>query len=153
MFFSFNGVFPRASIRTASGSLNGAEQRCVLIGRGGNRAFTGGRDWEESEYCVDAQTGLLTTYSLVPGLYVHYEYAPAIQFHGKSIPSGFTISENGKIVADAKTVSVIDPPAATDALFGTAGLTLLGVGRAMNPGFTIVSPSPRAGAAFPQFEC
>ena len=73
IFFRYPIVGPQASVRTATGSLNGAEQHCVLIVIGaGNRTFTGARNWEESEYCMDAQTGLLTTYSPVPGLFVRY---------------------------------------------------------------------------------
>jgi hypothetical protein len=134
-----------ASIRTASGLLNGAEQRCVLlvIGAGG-RSFTGVRNWEESEYCIDAQTGLLTTYSPVPGLFVRYDYSQAIHFHDKLIANAFTIWEAGQKVAEATTVSVSDPPAATDPIFSPTGLLPLGAGREMNPGrnMPIVMPVP-----------
>ena len=105
-------------MRTATGSLNGAEQRCVLIAFGaGDRSFTGGRNWEESEYCVDSQSGLLTVYSPVPGLYVRYDYSSGIRFHDKFIPTGFTISEAGQTVVEARTLSVTDPPASTDPIF------------------------------------
>jgi hypothetical protein len=104
-----------ASVRTATGLLAGAEQRCVLLVIGaGSRSFTGTRNWEESEYCVDARTGLLTTYSPVPGLFVHYDYSQAIHFHDKLLANGFTIWEAGQKVAEATTVSVNDPPAVTD---------------------------------------
>ena len=120
----------------ATGVLNGAEQKCVLLVTGaGNRTFTGGRNWEEAEYCVDAQSELLTQYSPLPGLYVRYDYSGGIKFHNKSIANAFTISENGQTVLDAKTVSVADPPPTTDPMFSTAGLSPIGVGRAMNPGF------------------
>ncbi len=145
IFFQFPVVGPQASIRTATGLLNGVQQHCVLIVIGaGNRSFTGARNWEESEYCVDAGTGLLTTYSSVPGLFVHYDYSPAIRFHNKLIPTGFTISEGGRVVAEARTVGVSDPPASTDAILNPAGLVALGAGRAMNPGFNlpIVMPAP-----------
>ena len=136
IFFAFPNVGPQASVRTATGELNGAEQQCLLLVIGaGNRTFSGGRNWEEAEYCVDAQSGLLTQYSPVPGLYIRYDYSAGIKFHSKSIANAFTISENGQMVLDAKTVSVADPPPATDAMFTTAGLSPLGVGRAMNPGF------------------
>jgi hypothetical protein len=136
IFFQYPMVGPQASVRTATGFLNGAEQRCVLIVMGaGNRSFTGARNWEESEYCADARTGLLTTYSPVPGLFVHYDYSPVIRFHNKSIPTGFTIWEAGQMVAEARTISVTDPPPNTDPLFNPAGLMALGAGRAMNPGF------------------
>jgi len=136
IFFAIPKVGPQASVRTAMGELNGAEEQCVLLVIGaGNRTFTGGRNWEEAEYCVDAQSGLLTQYSPVPGLYIRYDYSAGIKFHNKSIANAFTISESGQTVLDAKTVGVADPPPATDPMFSTAGLSPLGVGRAMNPGF------------------
>ena len=134
-----------ASVRTATGLLTGAEQRCVLLVIGaGSRSFTGARNWEESEYCIDAQTGLLTTYSPVPGLFVHYDYSQAIHFHDKLIANAFTIWQAGRKVAEATTVSVSDPPAVTDPIFSPTGLLPLGAGRAMNPGMNmpIVTPVP-----------
>jgi hypothetical protein len=141
MFFIFPMVGPQASVRTASGSLNGAPQNCVLVVIGaGSRAFTGGRNWEESEYCVDAQTGLLSQYSPAPGLFVRYDYSSAIRFHNKFIPTSFTISENGQTVAEARTLSVSDPPPAADPMFTPTGLMPLGSGRAMNPGTNFAIP-------------
>jgi hypothetical protein len=150
IFFTYPAVGPQASVRTATGSLNGAEQRCLLIVIGaGNRSFAGGRNWEESEYCVDAQSGLLTTYSPVPGLFVRYDYSSAIRFHNKSIPTAFLISEGGRTVAEARTISVTDPPASTDAMFSPGGLKALGAGRAMNPGFNMPIVMPVPGRPFP----
>jgi hypothetical protein len=150
IFFNYPMVGPQASVRTATGSWNGAEQRCLLIVIGaGNRSFAGGRNWEESEYCVDAQSELLTTYSPVPGLFVRYDYSSAIRFHDKSIPTGFIISEGGRTVAEARTISVTDPPAHTDAMFSPAGLKALGAGRAMNPGFNMPIVMPAPGRPFP----
>jgi hypothetical protein len=120
----------------------------VVIGAG-NRSFTGGRNWEESEYCVDARTGLLTEYSPAPGLFVRYDYSSAIRFHDKFIPTGFTISEAGQAVVDAVTNGVTDPPASTDAMFNSAGLQALGAGRAMNPGFNLPVIAPVPGGPFP----
>jgi hypothetical protein len=150
IFFVFPTVGPQASVRTATGTLNGAQQNCVLIVIGaGKRSFTGGRNWEESEYCVDAQSGLLTQYSPAPGLFVRYDYSSALRFHDKSIPTGFSISENGQVVAQARTVGLADPPARTDAMFDTAGLTPLGAGRAMNPGMNMTLRMPVPGQRFP----
>jgi hypothetical protein len=150
IFFKYPMIGPQASVRTATGSLNGAEQRCLLIVSGaGNRSFAGGRNWEESEYCVDAQSGLLTTYSPVPGLYVQYDYSSAIRFHNKFIPASFIISEGGRTVAQARTIRVTDPPASTDAMFSPGGLVPLGAGRAMNPGFNIPIVMPAPGRPFP----
>jgi len=150
IFFTYPTVGPQASVRTGTGFLNGAEQRCVLVVIGaGSRSFTGARNWEESEYCVDAQTGLLTEYSPAPGLFVRYDYSSAIRFHDKFIPTGFTISEAGQAVVEAVTNGVTDPPAATDAMFNPAGLQALGAGRAMNPGFNLPVIAPVPGGPFP----
>lgn len=150
LFFNHPMVGPQASVRTATGLLNGAEQRCVLVVIGaGRRSFTGGRNWEESEYCVDATSGLLTAYSPAPGLFVHYDYSSAVRFHDKIIPTGFTISEAGQTVVEARTISVTDPPDAKDAMFNPAGLTALGVGRAMNPGSNLPIMIGAPGRPFP----
>ena len=150
MFFTYPSIGPQASVRTVTGFLNGAEQRCVLVMIGaGDRSFTGGRNWEESEYCVDAKSGLLTTYSPAPGLFVHYDYSSALRFHDKTIPTGFTISEAGHTVVEARTISVTDPPDSKDPMFNPAGLTALGVGRAMNPGSNQPIMMPVPGRPFP----
>jgi hypothetical protein len=150
IFYIYLSVGPQASVRTATGSLNGAPQNCVLVVIGaGNRSFSGGRNWEESEYCVDAQTGLLSQYLPAPGLFIRYDYSSGIRFHNKFIPTAFTIYENGQPVAEARTVSVTDPPARTDPMFSPAGLTPLGSGRAMNPGMNIALPVIAPGQRFP----
>jgi hypothetical protein len=150
IFFTHPMVGTRASVRTASGSLNGATQNCVLIVIGaGNRAFSGSRNWEESEYCIDAETGLLRLYSPAPGLFIHYDYSSPVRFHNKVIPTGFTITENGQKVVEARTISVTDPPEATDAIFKTEGLIPLGAGRAMNPGFNLPLVMPVSGQRLP----
>jgi hypothetical protein len=134
---------PQASIRTATGSLNGQEQRCVLVVIGaGSRTFSGGRNWEESEYCMDAATGLLTTYSPAPGLYIHFDYSSPVTYHGKTIPGGFTITEAGRTVVEAK-IAVTEPPEPNDPMFSTAGLTAQGVGISM------AMTTPRAGMRIP----
>jgi hypothetical protein len=149
IFFIYPTPGPRASIRTATGSLNGAPQSCVLVVIGaGSRTFSGGRNWEESEFCVDSKTGLLSQYSPAPGVFVRYDYSSGIQFHNTFIPTAFSIFENGKVVAEARTVGVADPPAATDPVFDTAGLTPVGSGRAMNPGMNLPIMMPAPGQPF-----
>jgi len=150
IFFIYPTVGPQASVRTAAGLLNGAPQNCVLIVFGaGKRSFNGGRNWEEAEYCVDALIGLLTQYSPAPGLFVRYDYSSGIRFHNKFIPTAFSISENGQVVAEARTIGVTDAPARTDAMFDTAGLTPLGAGRAMNPGMNMSIRTVAPGQRFP----
>lgn len=145
IFFIYPMPGPQASIRTATGQLNGAVQNCVLIVIGaGRRTFSGTRNWEESEYCVDSSTGLLTQYSPAPGVFVRYDYSSAMKLHNTSVPTAFSIFENGRAVAEARTISATDPPPATDPMFETTGLTAVGSGRAMNPGWhmPILLPAP-----------
>ena len=76
IWFVYPSPGPQASLRTATAFLNGQEQRCVLVVIGaGSRTFSGARNWEESEYCMDANTGLLSMYSPAPGFYVRYDYS------------------------------------------------------------------------------
>jgi hypothetical protein len=108
------------------------QQNCFLIANGFfGRALTGARAWQEAEFCADAATGLLTTYSPVPGLFVHYDYASAVSFHGKTIAGAFTITEGGRPVIEARTLGVTDPPDPKDPIFDSAGLISLGIGREM----------------------
>jgi hypothetical protein len=135
IFFVNPPMGPQASVRVGAGYLNGAPQSCVMTVTGaGGRMFSGPRNWEEEEYCVDSNTGLLSTYSPAPGLYVRYDYTAAKQFHGKIIPGSFTITEAGRTILEARSESATDPPSAQSALFSTAGLTAAGVGRVMNGG-------------------
>lgn len=150
MFFIFPPVGPQASVRTATGTLNGAQQNCVLLVIGaGNRTFTGGRNWDESEYCVDAQTGLLTQYSPAPGLFIRYDYSSGIRFHDKFIPTAFSISVHGQPVVEARTIAVTDPPARTEGMLDTTGLIELGAGRAMNSWMRMTASMPVPGQPFP----
>ena len=129
IFFAYTWAHQHASVRTSAAALNGAELQCVLIAHDvGTHTPTGARNWNEYEYCVDAGTGLLATYSPVPGIYYHYDYADAVHFHGTIIPGGFTISEGGREVVEARTLSVTDPVGASAAMFSGDGLTPLGTG-------------------------
>ena len=73
------------------------------------------------------------TYSPAPGIYIRYDYSSAKQFHGKTIPGGFTISEGGREIVQARTESVTDPPSVQSPLFSATGLTAVGTGWVMNP--------------------
>jgi hypothetical protein len=97
---------------------------------------------------VDPKAGTLVTYSEVPGLYFHYDYSRALQFHGKLIPNGFAITQAGQTVVEAQTESVSDP-ANNPAAFQTNGLNQIGVGAIMSSAwqFRVRLPLPGAGAA------
>jgi len=134
----FPEIGPYAILRVANADLNGAQLRCVLVSRGllgkEHPQFSRGRSFEESEYCVNPQSGLLETWSPYPGVYFRFDYANGLHFHEQIIPDGFTITERGKTVIEAKTESVGEPAAPNSNLFEPAGLTPLGVGQ------VIVSP-------------
>ncbi len=126
-------IGPYATLRVSNAYSNGAALHCILVAHGmyGNSQpqFSSGRSFDEAEYCVNPQTGLLETYSPYAGVYVRYDYASGLHFHEQIIPSGFTITEHGKIVIEAKTESVEDAPPKNSGLFESAGLSPLGVGQ------------------------
>jgi hypothetical protein len=130
---AFQPIGAYAALRIATGDLNGAAVRCVLVARGvpGNARlqFSDGRSFAEIEYCVDPQSGLLDSYSPYPGVYIRYDYANAFHFHQMIIPDGFTVLENGQTIIQARTDSVTDAPTGTSNLFSTEGLNTIGVGQ------------------------
>ncbi|HTB16602.1 MAG TPA: hypothetical protein VK708_00740 [Bryobacteraceae bacterium] len=133
IFYTAPVVGPHAAIRTANASLNGVDLVCALIVHNAvTPTATGGRRWEEEEYCVDPKAGTLITYSPAPGYYVLYDYSKALQFHGKQIANAFTISLAGQTVIEAQTESITDP-VNNPAAFQTAGLNQIGVGPVMTP--------------------
>jgi hypothetical protein len=148
MFFVRAVVGPRATLRTAAASLNGANLECVLLSHNGiAKGVTGGRRWEEAEYCVDTALGVLVTYSPVPGLYTVYDYSQAIRFHDLLIPNQFTISQSGRTIMQARTVSVTDP--APDFRPDMTGLNEVGFGSLMTAAwrinYTVPSATPGSG--------
>jgi len=133
IFHAYPWVGTRASIRTATGSLNGAQVNCVLITHSPPaKSSAGPRLWEEAEYCADAQSGRLVTWSLAPGVYVAYDYSSPVQFHNASLPGRFAITQGGQVVADVRVASVTDPGNADAAQFNPSGLTSAGVGPLMS---------------------
>lgn len=146
LFFVYPGIGPYMSLRTTDANLNGVPLHCVLTAPGfAGRTFSGGRNWEESEYCVDANSGLLVIYSAVPGVYVHYDYTNAIRFHGKTIAGAFTITEAGRPILEARTENVTDPTGLSPTLFQPAGLTATGLGALMTAAARVrsmIGPGP-----------
>ena len=134
IFYVDTLVGPRASIRTAPASLNGVEVTCALVTRmSPPKPVTGGRLWDESEFCIDPKSGLLMTYSPVPGMYVLYDYSSPFHFQDKIIPGKFTITQAGHNVIEARTESVSDPANLDRSLFDPSGLTSVGAGPLETP--------------------
>jgi hypothetical protein len=105
---------PRVSpMRTATVTWKGAPITCILLGGGdlletSVPASAAGRNWNESEFCIDPSTGLLDIYSEVPGLYVFYDYTNALKFHDRILAGAVTIHENGTAIVQAQLTSVVD---------------------------------------------
>jgi len=140
IFFVYGQVGPRASVRTASGSLNGTEVSCVLVAlQAREKLGAGPRRWEETEYCVDPKSGLLMTYSPVPGMYVTYDYSNALHFYDKIIPDKFTITQAGQTIIEATTQSVTGTAKLDRALFQPGNLQQVGAGPLMSPPWRVRS--------------
>jgi hypothetical protein len=133
IFFTQPGLGPRASIRKAAGNLDGLDLTCVLVSHNmTGKTVSGGRSWDEAEYCVDPKSNTVATYSPIPGLYVHYDYANGTKFHDTLVPGKFVITQAGQTVIDAQTVSVTDP-SNDPAAFQPAGLNKVGMGPVISP--------------------
>jgi len=92
------------SIRTSTATFHGALVTCVLLSTSKSAANPPlGRAWEESEECIDPQSGLLQMHSEAPGRYVVYDYSNAPQLGGHILPRTVTVTEAGRIVS---TISV-----------------------------------------------
>jgi len=133
MFFIQSHLGPRATIRHAAGMLDGTELTCVLVAHNMMaRTISGGRSWDEAEYCIDPKSNTIATYSPIPGMYIRYDYASGVQFHDVLVPGKFTITQAGQMVAEARTLSVADPTNDPSA-FQASGLNTIGMGPAMSP--------------------
>ncbi len=109
------------AMRTASVSWKGGQITCILLGQSGSAqspaAATTGRQWNESEFCIDPATGLLDVYSEVPGYYAIYDYSNALKFHDRTLPGAVTISENATAVVHAQLTGIADTDPANMAPF------------------------------------
>jgi hypothetical protein len=90
----------RESIRTSVANLNGLLVTCVLLSDSKKPLFPAvGRAWEESEECIDPQSGLLLMHSEAPGRYAVYDYSNAPQLGSYMLPRTITVTEAGRIVS------------------------------------------------------
>ncbi|HVT29527.1 MAG TPA: hypothetical protein VHE81_16035 [Lacipirellulaceae bacterium] len=139
----FPGFGPHAALFLANGNLAGADLKCLLIMPGvirSDRQMPASRSYNEREYCVYPQTGLLAVYSPVPGYFVRYDYSAPLHFHDKiTVPNSFTIYEAGKATIEARTESIGDPATVNDAVFEGTGLQPVGTGQVTDPPETIMS--------------
>ncbi|HEY2914861.1 MAG TPA: hypothetical protein VGK21_15965 [Candidatus Angelobacter sp.] len=98
-----------ALIRTATARWKGSEVTCILAsGAMADATPTLGRRWIEREYCVDTKTGLLQVLSDAPGIYVLYDYANPLHFHGRVLANKISIVEGSKTVLEANLAGIGD---------------------------------------------
>jgi hypothetical protein len=108
----------RDLIRTSTATFNGVQVTCVLLSGSGSAATAmPGRAWEESEECIDPQSGLLQVQSQAPGRYYAYDYSNAPKLGGDVLPRKVTITEAGRIVSKIFVDSLTELPAADPNLF------------------------------------
>jgi hypothetical protein len=128
------------TIRTAAATFRGVQVTCLLLSRSRNMANPGpSRDWEETEECIDPQSGLLQVHSEVPGRYVVYDYANGPQFGGHPFPATVTVNEGGRVVSKISVESVQAIAAPDPTLFvPTAAMKADAPGMAMTSASKIV---------------
>jgi hypothetical protein len=104
----------RESIRTSVATLQGTLVTCILLSDSKKPLIPAfGRAWEESEECIDPQTGFLRMHSEAPGRYAVYDYTDAPEFGATTLPRTITVTEAGRIVSKI-TVQKLDAIAAAD---------------------------------------
>jgi hypothetical protein len=104
-----------ASIRTSAVEYNGAQLTCILLS--GSAAAAAGRRADETEECIDPQTGLLRIHSQVPGRYYVYDYADAPRLGARVFPRTVLVTEGGKVVSTISIDSLTGLSSADPALF------------------------------------
>ncbi len=104
-------MMPGSALRIAAGTWQEKAVMCVLGSRSfGDAASLPTRRWEETEFCLDAKSGMLQTYSIAPGMYAVYDYQNALAFHASRLPSNIRIFEGNSLVLSIHLESVIDAP-------------------------------------------
>jgi hypothetical protein len=108
----------RAAIRTSGATFNGKQLTCVLLSDPRSvETAPAGRRWDESEDCIDPQSGLLQLHSQVPGRYYAYDYTDAAHLGDHVLPRKVTVTESGQTVNEILVESLTDLPAADTGLF------------------------------------
>ena len=93
-----------AAIRRAAVTFNGQRLSCFLFS--GGPATSPARAWNETEECVDPESGLLRVHSQVPGRYYAYDYSNAPHLGSHSMPGKVSIYEGGMMVTQISVESL-----------------------------------------------
>jgi hypothetical protein len=97
------------SLREAKVNRDGKAMRC-LLSSGTLPSNPAPRSWFETEYCLDADTGVLQMWSEAPGIYAVYDYTGSTDFHGHMIPHKISFYEEGRLATEVNVESVEDDP-------------------------------------------
>jgi hypothetical protein len=108
----------RGLIRTYTAAFRGAPVTCVLLS-GAPPAATAppGRRWEETEECIDPNSGLLQVHSQIPGRYAAFDYANGARLGTKVLPGQIVISEAGRTVSTISLESLTVLSSSDSSLF------------------------------------
>jgi hypothetical protein len=132
---------------------------CVLLSGPGNGLpnAAAGRRWDESEECIDPQSGLLQIHSPVPGRYYTYDYSNALALGDRALPWQATVSEGGRAVSTITVESLGELSTADPATFQpTEEMKAKGRPIALGGAHKIwrtFEPNPAAGATTAQTFC
>ena len=108
----------RSSLRTSTVVYNGTQLTCVLLSDAKTPAGSApGRQWDESEECVDPESGVLLVHSQAPGLYYAYDYFQPATLGDRALPRKVTVNEGGKVVMEISIDSLTETPSAETILF------------------------------------
>jgi hypothetical protein len=101
IFWAAQNPSAGAQFRSAAVEWNGRPATCLLVSDEPAAADMLSRRWDETEYCIDNQTGLLQILSWAPGIYTVYSYAKGESFHGQPMPDRITMYVAKAAVIDA----------------------------------------------------
>jgi len=107
-----------ASIRKSTAMFKGMRLTCVLLsGNQSGAKSAPGRRWDESEECIDPQSGLVAMHSQVPGRYFLYDYSDPPRLGDRVLPRKVTVREGGRPVTRISVETLTELPAADPSLF------------------------------------
>jgi hypothetical protein len=118
IFWAAQGVTAASQFRRAAVEWNGRPTTCLLVSDEQQADASAPRQWDESEYCIDDQTGLLQILSVAPGNYAVYSYSGQ-SFHGQPLPDRIANYIAGIAVIDANLR--IEEPAEHEIASAAAG--------------------------------
>ena len=90
-----------SQFRSAPAEWNNRPVTCLLMSDRPDAAATPSRRWDESEYCIDNQSGLIQILSFAPGNYTVYSYGKEQSFHSQPIPDRIVTYIGGTVAIDA----------------------------------------------------